>query len=287
MTLASSSLHIGPVSESSLSPTLGSMTPMPAQSLHLAGETENQKTKAGALREAEGRADSSCMEDVTSEVGLRDQERALGAQGEAAGRQGGKAVDGVAPGNGEQWAQPGHGKWAEDMTAEVEWARLGSALKSTSCAVLFCTGANGQPSGAGSNRPRAPEAPSQAPSGPCLDKPEGRELPEMHPGMGRPQLLIIPKNEAPAQPERDSPPSGLHPGQRSARPYPAGALISGCGNRSPGDGGDREVSSPPITVSAHQRSGPLLHPHLPERRLLRARHCAKHSNTYSLTSSLK
>ena len=61
---------------------------MPAQSLHLAGETENQKTKAGALREAEGRADSSCMEDVTSEVGLRDQERALGAQGEAAGRQG-------------------------------------------------------------------------------------------------------------------------------------------------------------------------------------------------------
>ena len=86
MTLASSSLHIGPVSESSLSPTLGSTTPMPAQSLHLAGETENQKTKAGALREAEGRADSSFREEVTSEVGLRDQERALRAQGEAAGR---------------------------------------------------------------------------------------------------------------------------------------------------------------------------------------------------------
>lgn len=139
MTLASSSLRIGPVSESSFSPTLGSMTPTPAQSLHLAGETENQKTETAALREAEGRTESSCMQEGTSEVGLRDQERALRAQGEAAGRQGGEAVDSVAPGNGEWWAQPGHGKWAEDMTAEVEWARLGSALKSTSCTVLFCS----------------------------------------------------------------------------------------------------------------------------------------------------
>lgn len=138
-----------------------------------------------------------------------------------------------------------------------------------------------------SNRARTLEAPSQAQSGPCLDESEARELPEMHPGIGRPQLLIISKNEAPAQPQRDLPPSGLHPGQRSAHPHPAGALRSGCGNRSPGDGGDGEVSSPPILVSAHQRSGPLLHSHLPERRLLCARHCAKHSNTYSLISSLK
>ena len=76
----------------------------------------------------------------------------------------------------------------------------------------------------------------------------------MHPGMGKPQLLIIPQNEAPAQPQRDSPPSGLHPGRRSARPHSAGALRSGCGNRSPRDGGDGKVSSPLITVSAHQRS---------------------------------
>ena len=94
MTLALSSLRIGPVSESSFSPTLGSTTPIPAQSLHLAGETENQKTKAAALREAEGRTESSCMEEVTSEVGLRDQERALRAQGEAAGwREGGGGVN--------------------------------------------------------------------------------------------------------------------------------------------------------------------------------------------------
>ena len=87
MTLASSSLHIGPVSESSLSPTLGSMTPMPAQSLHLAGETENQKTKAGALREAEGRADSSCMEEVTSEWASETKKELSGHKGrQLAGR---------------------------------------------------------------------------------------------------------------------------------------------------------------------------------------------------------
>lgn len=96
---------------------------MPAQSLHLARETENRKRKAAALREAEGRTNPSGTEEVTSEVGLQDQEGALRAQGEAAGRQGGEAVDGVAQGNGEWWAQPGHGKWAEDVGAEVEWAR--------------------------------------------------------------------------------------------------------------------------------------------------------------------
>ena len=123
MTLASSSLQIGSVSESPLSPTLGSTTPLPAQSLHLARETENQKRAAAALREAEGRTDPSGTEEVTSEMGLQDRGGALRAQGEAAGRQGGEAVDGVAQGNGEWWAQPGHGRWAENVAAEVEWAR--------------------------------------------------------------------------------------------------------------------------------------------------------------------
>ena len=64
-----------------------------------------------------------------------------------------------------------------------------------------------------SNRPQTPEAPSQAPSGPSLDEPEGRELSEMHPGMGRPQLLIIPKmRPQPSPRETHLPPGSIQDG---------------------------------------------------------------------------
>lgn len=121
-------------------------------------------------------------------------------------------MDSVARGNGEWWAQPGHGKWAEDMTAEVgmgqvrkfcpEVHKLHSAFfffaqfQMVSPQVLngideeTKTGSRGA---LNSWQQPSMNAPSQAQSGPCLDESRRRELPEMHPGMGKPQLLIIPK----------------------------------------------------------------------------------------------
>lgn len=123
-------------------------------------------------------------------------------------------------------------------------------------------------------------SPALAPSGPCLNESEGRELPEMYPGMGRAQLLVILKSEAPAQPttQRDSPPSMLHPGLGKARQRPAGAPRSGCENQSPGDSGDGEVNSASVTVSAHQDLSST--PNLPERCLICARHWGKHFDIY-------
>lgn len=147
MTLAPSSLaRIGPVSESSFSPTLGSMTPTPAQSLHLAGDREPENRNSGTKGSRGKDRKSSCMQEGTSEVGLQRPRRALRAQG-GSWQRGGEAVDSV---TGEWWAQPGHGKWAEDMTAEVgDKGQVRKCLKSTrKLHSAFCTVSNGQPSGA-------------------------------------------------------------------------------------------------------------------------------------------